>query len=425
MEGRCTDNGHAGTQRQGIMTMTPHAYSPTPPGRVDAAPTADQFLFQDGAAFSFDFEGVQAARPRDGVVRSGTVRSARPPLKARLCRVTAVVVLSLAIGGGGLAFYLYPEPSGDNNSPVGISIMGAVDALFNPLADTPHAKPESAGSWARAAGDAAEAGRVVPVPVAVKQKDTRPAPAVRGSWDGIGCLTKVREQLQLVDSQHNGCQVALDLMADAKSVFSGFVPELADTGLSSHTVFQARISELEIKRKSLLAKFVPHSREVRAVDEEIAAVRDSFKECLSAQVAYLNQRKAYLTARKAELERELSPTARSQERRSVGPTAGNRVRETPRPVAAPNAPTALMNHLEKLGRRVPASAMERILGAVKPAFDGFPFSCTVSGPTEENLDTPDRSVNPVWALASSLVPSGCHERLRWERLSGAVGLLWE
>jgi hypothetical protein len=145
------------------------------------------------------------------------------------------------------------------------------------------------------------------VPERIETEKSEPKPPVAS-------LEKVLDQLQALEAQRKGCELALELMKNGNSVFSGFMPEPAGGGVESLKVFQAKIAELEIKRKSLATRFTPQSNELRVVNEEMAAVRETMRECLTEYIAFLNRKKDYLAATKLKLEgKEKSVAGRSEE----------------------------------------------------------------------------------------------------------------
>lgn len=105
------------------------------------------------------------------------------------------------------------------------------------------------------------------------------------------------EQLQKIEMQQRGCQLALQFLDKGTGAFSGFVPDGQVTGISSLVQFQDRIVQLEIKKRSLEVQFTPESREIRSLDLEIQGLRRAMRECLVEQVAFLKKGRDQLLAR--------------------------------------------------------------------------------------------------------------------------------
>jgi|GEM_PF-1326999 len=400
--------------------MTLHRHSSVSPTLGDAAsPAPDQVLLQDGRFLHLDFEGVDIGPSHDEPMSTRPAkRRGRSRNMGRSGLVASFIVL-FVIGGAFTALIMNFDfhPGFD----FGSFLLGADSAEIvpRPTATGGPTNRDEESPWAAAAGKATP---TCPVPALEDDKKSRlaeipkPLPA-----DSIVCLNKVREQLQVVESQRNGCEVALNLMKDAKSVFSGFVPELADTGLGSHKVFQARIAELELKRKSLLAKFTPKSREVRSVDEEIAAVRESFKECLAAYMAYLDQRKAYLIARRAELQRGSTAITGKRAWPIPGPSARDAIGAPLRLVPGALAPRPDKPSYAPKG---PSASRSDGAGAVRSAATA-PRFCALSGPVAETVGAPQSWSQTAGDLLSSLFPVSTNVRIAWEWVSGTLRVLLE
>jgi len=398
--------------------MTLHRHSSVSPELRDAAsPAPDQVLFQDGRFLHLDFQGVDIGLSHDEPM---STRPARQRGRARIMGrggLVASFIVLFVIGGAFTALVLNSDC--DPGFDFGSFLLGAdpAEIVPRPTATGGQTNRDDASPWAAAAGKATP---ICPVPALEDDKKSRLVEIRKPlSADSIACLNKVREQLQIVESQRNGCEVALNLMKDGKSVFSGFVPELADTGLGSHKVFQARIAELELKRKSLLAKFTPKSREVRTVDEEIAAVRESFKECLAAYMAYLDQRKAYLIARRAELQRGSTAITGKRAWPIPGPSARDAIGGPPRLV-----PGALSPRPEKPldAPKGPSASLSDGVGAVRSAATA-PRFCALSGPVAETAGAPQSLSQTAGDLLSSLFPVSTNVRFAWEWVSGTLRVL--
>jgi len=112
---------------------------------------------------------------------------------------------------------------------------------------------------------------------------------------GAGTLTgPASEQLQRVELQEHGCELALRLIDRGKGVFSGFVPDAGMAGTPSLSQFQEKIVQLEIKKRALEVQFTPNAREVRAVDLEIQGVKRAMRECLVEHLEFLKKGKEQL-----------------------------------------------------------------------------------------------------------------------------------
>jgi hypothetical protein len=68
------------------------------------------------------------------------------------------------------------------------------------------------------------------------------------------------EEIEKLDFEHRECELALKLIDSRKGAFSGFVHGSRLSSLPSLANFQQKITELEIQKRSLSVKFMPHSR---------------------------------------------------------------------------------------------------------------------------------------------------------------------
>jgi hypothetical protein len=110
----------------------------------------------------------------------------------------------------------------------------------------------------------------------------------------------ISAQLQKVEFQQRGSQLALQLIDSGKGVFSGFVPDQSLTGVPSLTHFQDRIVQLEIKKRALLTQYMPGSKEIVVIDLEIQGVRSAMRECLAEHLQFLKKEREQLLAQKGE-----------------------------------------------------------------------------------------------------------------------------
>lgn|GEM_PF-2182398 len=142
-------------------------------------------------------------------------------------------------------------------------------------------------------------------------------------------VAAITDQLQRIEMQQHGCELALQLFDAGSGVFSGFVPDNSLTGIASLASFQEKVVQLAIKKQAMAVKFVADSREVRAIDQEIQGVKAAMRECMVAHLEFLRKGKAQLLAQKMEFMRKAShigkePTPpRVQERVSVQAPDGN------------------------------------------------------------------------------------------------------
>jgi hypothetical protein len=117
-------------------------------------------------------------------------------------------------------------------------------------------------------------------------------------------LAAIQDQLQRIELQRSGCELALQLIDSGASIFSGFVPENAITGAAPLASFQEKIIQLAIKKKALEVKFQPGSRELRTIQQEIEGVKSAMRECVAAHLEFLKKGKAHLLAQQKELVRK-------------------------------------------------------------------------------------------------------------------------
>ncbi len=101
----------------------------------------------------------------------------------------------------------------------------------------------------------------------------------------------ISSRLQKIALQERGCHLALQLIDSGKGAFSGFVSDPSLTGLPSLVPFQEKIVQLEIKKRSLATQFMPHSKELAAVDLEIQGMRSAMRECLVEHLHFLKKEK--------------------------------------------------------------------------------------------------------------------------------------
>ena len=120
---------------------------------------------------------------------------------------------------------------------------------------------------------------------------------------------QVSEQLQRIELQQHGCELALKLIDQGRGVFSGFVPDANFAGTSSVGQFQEKIVQLEIKKKALEVQFTPNSREIRAVDLEIQGVKEVMRECLVGHLEFLRTGKQQILAQHHQAEPRKIPTS--------------------------------------------------------------------------------------------------------------------
>ncbi len=124
---------------------------------------------------------------------------------------------------------------------------------------------------------------------------------------------QVLTALQSLDSQLEGCRLVLQLMDSGTGAFRGFLPENNTVGIPALSLFQSKIEELEIKKRLLALRYQLQSREIRAVEQEIGAVRSAMKERLRQQQLFLEKRKQVLLTQKESLESDTKRTAASSE----------------------------------------------------------------------------------------------------------------
>jgi hypothetical protein len=132
----------------------------------------------------------------------------------------------------------------------------------------------------------------------------------------------ISEQVQKLEMQQHGCQLALQFLDKGTGAFSGFVPDGHMTGISSLVQFQDRIVQLEIKKRSLEVQFTPESREIRSLDLEIQGLKGAMRECLVEQIAFLKKGREQLLARYDRVEKTKSSAAKPR------PTASKSVVKT-------------------------------------------------------------------------------------------------
>jgi hypothetical protein len=111
------------------------------------------------------------------------------------------------------------------------------------------------------------------------------------------------EEIEKLDFEHRECELALKLIDSRKGAFSGFVHGSRLSSLPSLANFQQKITELEIQKRSLSVKFMPHSREMKDIELELQGVKSAMKECLLEHIHYLHTGREMLLAKKSESDR--------------------------------------------------------------------------------------------------------------------------
>jgi len=133
-----------------------------------------------------------------------------------------------------------------------------------------------------------------------------PVSQVSTEPDEVVQVEAISEQLKKVELQAQNCALSLQLMDSQKGSFGGFVPDGSLGDASSLSRFQERIVELEIKKRGMAVQYTPNSKELRAIDQEIAGVRSAMRECLVEYLRFLNKGKEALAAHKAQIVRKKS-----------------------------------------------------------------------------------------------------------------------
>jgi hypothetical protein len=118
----------------------------------------------------------------------------------------------------------------------------------------------------------------------------------------------ILRRLQKIEHQLHECELILQLLDSGKGVFSGFVPENNDTGISSLARFQERIVQLEMNKRALAVRFTPSSKEIHAIDVEIQGIKSAMRECVAANIRFFQKGRDSLLAEKAKLEQKRGPT---------------------------------------------------------------------------------------------------------------------
>ena len=196
-------------------------------------------------------------------------------------------------------------------------------------------------------------------------------------------LGVVSRQLQLVDAQRQGYALALELMRGRPGAFSGFFPERAIPGLSYIKSFEARIVDLEMRKKALGVRFKPKSREIQLIDQEINGIRDAMKEYIGEQIVFLQKRRETLCAQKTRLERKLGKSGPTKglsrlnwwpDRWTMGPQEGPSSHLTPDEGAVLSGRAD--GESNNLGSVV-VSVVKKLVALGRETLDTFPFSSSL------------------------------------------------
>ncbi len=132
----------------------------------------------------------------------------------------------------------------------------------------------------------------------------------------------ISSRLQKIELEERGCRLALQLINSGKGVFSGFVSDVSLTGLPSLAPFQEKIVQLEIKKRSLATQFMPHSKELAAVDLEIQGMRSAMRECLAEHLHFLKKEKEQFYSEEKTLQHKAGSVAAHGRAPTIEPCGG-------------------------------------------------------------------------------------------------------
>jgi hypothetical protein len=191
-------------------------------------------------------------------------------------------------------------------------------------------------------------------------------------------------------------------MKKKRCSFSGFQPSNSDTGIASLDDFQKRIVELEMKKRALAVRFRPRSREITAIQREIAGVRHAMRERISEHLQFLQNKREGLLAKKIELE-----SARPRTGIATAGSTGDSPGESPDGGKSAPVQDGLYLLEKPHVSHVPltASAGDRInrlffgvssgakaaVGWTQQELGSFPFTCSIDIPSYHVQDRPDET----------------------------------
>ncbi len=132
--------------------------------------------------------------------------------------------------------------------------------------------------------------------------------------DRIHELTMSRREVEL----------ALRNLDSGNGIFRGFVPVSQGAGTSYLQRFQDKIVELEIKKRSMAARFTSRSSEVRALNQEIKGIRSAMREALGSHLVFLKRKAEGLQERRAQLAGTGGPVRASRLRKEVNKPCSGR-----------------------------------------------------------------------------------------------------
>ncbi len=232
-----------------------------------------------------------------------------------------------------------------------------------------------------------------------------PPAALRDVAGARSRLKQLDAELHAVESKRKECRLALQLMKSGSGVFRGFAP--ADPSETSTPLgkFQSRIVELEIKKKALSPTFNPSSREVRAVEEEIRAVRESMKDWIRASLVFLTQKENALLSEKRNLEHAIRRAARpvesdkDEKTTNVGPDRASKTASVPYVIESPltvHKPALVVasEYSADLYRRA-GDGVRIAFDRIKREFTSFPFACRLDHlDRKRNVEQPAPAESP-------------------------------
>jgi hypothetical protein len=120
-------------------------------------------------------------------------------------------------------------------------------------------------------------------------------------------LGAIEDRIQELTMSRREVDLALKHLDSGKGIFRGFVPVSQGAGTAYLQRFQDKIVELEIKKRSMAARFTSRSSEMRAVNQEIKGIREGMREALGSQLVFLTRKVEDLQARRTRLAKTRAP----------------------------------------------------------------------------------------------------------------------
>lgn len=119
----------------------------------------------------------------------------------------------------------------------------------------------------------------------------------------------IDEELSRMDMLQRHCELALKLLDSGKSPFSGFAPTSVVSSMASLNHINEELVKLAIERNRLKTRYLPASREIREIDQQIMGLKGIMREYMVQQLTFLRGNRQQALARKKQLECRGTPAS--------------------------------------------------------------------------------------------------------------------